>query len=175
MVGSLRDKINEAPPWVSYSIAGGGLVILIVVIVWTMSSSSGPGELATDKHIYFRDTQTGMTVSAEKAREMLREASKANPGQRALIKNPETGEHTGVIGMKCAECGAYFEMPEKTGSILPTDWRDECPDCGYSAQRERSVKAVLEQKKKGTYDETKVPPFIREAVEDWEAEHGSGG
>lgn len=129
----------------------------------------GMPDRSSTKHVYFRDTENGITVSAEEARDLLREGARANPGKRPLIKNPKTGKYTGVFGLKCDKCGAYFPLPEKTGNILPGSWRDECPCCGYSRQRERVVQAALRQKKAGTWDPDKVPPFIREAVEEYEA------
>ncbi len=175
MVGSIRERLNEAPPWVGYALAGGAAAIAIGIVLWQLSPSSGGGGTGGEKHIYFTDTQDGITVSAEEAREMLREAAKANPGQRPMIKNPKSGKYTGVIGEKCEKCGAYFELPEKSGSIFPDSWRDECPKCGHSAQKERAIQAALKQKKEGKYDPEKIPPFIRRAVEEYEREQGGGG
>lgn len=130
---------------------------------------SRPALAERPKHIYFSDTKEGITVPVDQAREMLREAAKANPDKRPLIKNPKTGKHTGVMGMKCDQCGTYFPIAERSGGIFPTRWRDECPKCGYSVQRKRAVQAALKMKAQGKYDPKKIPPFIRKAVEEYEA------
>lgn len=172
MVGKVRDALNEAPPWASYSIVGVGLVIVVGLIVWQLKPG-GSGQ-AGDKNFYCPDCETGFTKTAEEAREMLREAAKANPGKRALAKCPKCSKYTCITGLKCAKCGAYFEMAEGSTSLFPTSWRDECPECGYSAQKEEAVQAAMKQKAEGTYDPDKLLPFIVEAVEEAEAKAGGG-
>ncbi|MBN1345217.1 MAG: hypothetical protein JXQ73_21165 [Phycisphaerae bacterium] len=167
MVGKIREMVNEAPPWVTYAVAGTVVAIAVGVVVYQLMPASTGGSPG-DKHFYCADCDDGFTVSAEKARDMLREAAKANPGQRAMAKCPKCNKFTCIIGLKCEKCGKYFEMPEKSGGIFPTSWRDECPHCGFSAQRDRAVRAALKQKAEGKYDPDKIPPFIREAVEDAE-------
>ena len=173
MIGTIRDSLNQAPPWVSYAVVGVMLVLAIGVIAWQMSDPTATGSTG-DKHFYCADCDSGFTVSAEDAREALRAAAKANPGSRPLAKCEKCGKFTCVIGKKCPKCNTYFAMPEKSGSLFPDSWRDECPKCGYSAQRERAVEAALKQKKEGKYDPNKIPEFIREAVEEAEAK-GEGG
>ncbi len=167
MIGSIRDSLNQAPPWVAYSIVGVVLVAAIGLIVWNLAPSSTGTEGEID--FYCPDCDTGFTVEAEEARDLRREAAKANKGGRALVKCRKCNQYTCVVGVKCKKCGTYFEMPEKTGSIFPDSWRDECPKCGYSEQRDRAVRAALKQKKEGKYDPNRMPEFIRESVEEAEA------
>lgn len=166
MLEQLRNKLNEAPPWVTYSVVGVVVVVAVGAVVLTMEGSDERS--SREKHFYFEDTDDGITVSAEDAREMLHEAAKANPTGRGLVKNPKTGKYTGVIGRKCPKCGKYFVPPEKPSSIFPDSWRDECPKCGYSDEKEKAIQAAFQQKKQGTYDPEKLPAFIREAVEEAE-------
>lgn len=168
MIGQLREKLNEMPPWATYSAVGVAVVILIGVVVY--KSGGGSGRVDRPKHFYFPDTDHGITVSSKEAREMLHEAAKANPKGRGYVKNPKSGEYTGVTGRKCPKCGIYFEPPESSGSIFPDSFRDECPDpkCGYSEHRENTIKSAFEAMKKGTYDPDKIPAFMREAIEEAE-------
>jgi len=111
MIGTIRDSLNQAPPWVTYAIVGVVLVLAIGVIAYQMSDSGGPGS-TSDKHFYCADCDSGYTVSPEEARELLRAAAKANPGTRPLAKCTKCGKFTCVIGKKCPKCSAYFAMPE---------------------------------------------------------------
>ncbi|MBN2561993.1 MAG: caspase family protein [Phycisphaerae bacterium] len=123
---------------------------------------------APDKHFYCPECDAGFTVPSDKARDLLRAAAKANPGQHPLAQCPKCHKYTCLLGMKCEKCGAYFAMPDRHSGVFPTSWRDQCPKCGHSAQKERAVRAALRMKKEGRYDPEKVPPFIREAVEEAE-------
>jgi len=119
----------------------------------------------TDRHFFFTDTEDGISLSAEAARNEMREAAKANPGQPPMIRNPKTGKYTGVFGLKCPKCGTYFPMQPKTGSMFPTSWRDICPKCGYSEQREQAIQAAIKMHQEGKYDPDRIPPFMREDIE----------
>lgn len=118
-----------------------------------------------DRHFFFTDTEDGISLSAEAARNEMREAAKANPGQPPMIRNPKTGKYTGVFGLKCPKCGTYFSMQPKTGSMFPTSWRDICPKCGYSEQREQAIQAAIKMHQEGKYDPERIPPFMREDIE----------
>lgn len=172
MIAQIRESLSQAPPWATYGVIAVILAIPVAIIAWELAPEGARS--AGDKRFYCPDCDDGFTVSAEEARTLLREAAKANPGERALVKCPKCGQYSCVVGMKCPKCGKYFEPPEKSGSIFPDSWRDECPHCGYSGEREKAVKAALKQKREGTYDPDKIPGFIREAVEEAEesGEHG---
>ncbi len=166
MVGRIRDALNQAPPWVSYGVAGLLLVIVVGLIVWQILPEGTGGGGDTDRHFYFSDTEDGITLTADQARKELREAAKAaGPGQIAMIKNPKSGKNTGVPGLRCGKCKAYFPMPEKTGGLFPTAWRDVCPKCGFSQQKEDAVQAAIKQQKEGKYDPNRIPAFMREDIE----------
>jgi hypothetical protein len=167
MIGQIRDSLNQAPPWVTYSIVGVVLLAVVGLLVYNIGGSSGSGTADTDKNFYCESCGQGFTVSAEEARQLLREAAKASGGTgQILVKCKHCGKNSCVIGRKCEKCGAYFAVPERSGSILPTEFRDECPKCGYSPQRYQAVKAGLKQNAEGKWEPDKMPAFIRDAVED---------
>jgi hypothetical protein len=163
MIGKIRDMMNQAPPWVTYAVVGVVLVLIVGGLAWQVMPGGGPKD--TDKNFYFTDTEDGLTLSADKARDEMRAAAKANPGQPAMIKNPKSGKFTGTPGLRCPKCKAYFPMPEKTGGLFPTAWRDVCPKCGFSEQRDQAVQAAIKQKKEGKYDPNRIPTFMREDIE----------
>ena len=167
MVGTIRDSLNQAPPWVSYAIVGVVLAAAVGLVAWQLAEPSASGDTG-DKHFYCADCDDGFTVTQDDARELLRQAAKANPGTRPLAKCKKCGKYTCVVGKKCPKCNAYYSMPDKGTESFVGVWRDECPKCEYSGQRERAVRAALRQKKEGKYDPDKTPEFIRNAVEDAE-------
>jgi len=134
-----------------------------------LSLSRRLGSSGGDKHFCCTQCESGFTISADKARQLLREAAKANPEKTPLVKCPKCGKFACAMGMKCQKCGKYFALRQVPGGIFPDGWRDECRHCGYSAQRARVVEVALERKRQGKYDPSKVPEFIRKAVEEAEA------
>ncbi len=164
MVGKIRDTLNESPPWVSYAVVGVVLVLAVGLVVWQLGS--GGAQTATgDKHFFCEDCQHGFSVDADEARQLLRQAIKENPEARgATVKCPKCGKYTCQIGHKCPKCNTYFAMPAPS-ELEAGDWRDECPECGYSQERDEVVKTALELKKQGKYDPDKQPDYIRDAVE----------
>ena len=49
------------------------------------------------------------------------------------IDCPECGEEAAVLALECAECGNTFLK----GPIDSEDYRDRCPECGYSKMQEK--------------------------------------
>lgn len=135
----------------------------------TLSMGRRSGSSASDKHFCCTACESGFTVSADRARQLIREAAKANPGKELLVKCPKCGKFACAIGLKCSKCGKSFVLDRSKGAVFPDSWRDECPHCGYSAQRARVVEVALRRKREGKYDPSKVPEFIRKAVEEAEA------
>jgi hypothetical protein len=166
MMDRIRSSLSQAPPWVSYGLAAMLVAIPVGIIAWEVMPERP--DLGGDKHYYCPECDDGFTVSAEEARTLMRAAAQANPGGQALVKCPKCGKYTCAIGYKCGKCGSYFPAPEGTGTGLVMRWRDECPKCGFSSQRDDAVRAALKMKKEGTYDPDKLPDFIVEAVEDAE-------
>jgi ssDNA-binding Zn-finger/Zn-ribbon topoisomerase 1 len=165
MIGKIRDALNQAPPWVSYGIVGVLLVVIIGFIVIQAGGGGGGGK-DTDRHFYCTDDGSGFTLSGAEARKQMREAAKANPGQRVMLKNPKTGQYSAIPGQKCPKCGAYFEIPEKSGGgLFPNAWRDVCPKCNYSESRAQAIETAKKQKKEGKYDPNRIPQFMREDIE----------
>jgi len=167
MIGTVRDSLNQAPRWVSYAIAGVVLVVAVGLVAWQVSGPSSR-VIGRDKHFYCPDCDDGFTVTAEESSELMREAAKANPGGRPLVKCRKCGKFTCALGRKCPKCNQYFEPPEKSTKLFPDSWRDECAKCGYSAEREKAVRAAFRRMKAGDYDPNKVPEFVRIAVEEAE-------
>lgn len=166
MIGQVRDKLNQAPPWVSYTIAGVVLAAGIGLVLWQLAPEGAAS--SGDKHFICEECEHGYTVTPEEARGMIREAAKQKGEDRGFIKCPKCNQHACVHANQCPKCKAYFAPPERSGSIFPDSWRDECPDCGYSAQKEKAVAAALKRKKEGKYDPNGIPEFIRKAVEEAE-------
>ncbi len=131
--------------------------------------AAAPTGAPADRYFCCKECGHGFGVTNDEARSLLRQAAKASPGQRSpLVKCPKCGKYACKLGIKCAKCGKGFTMPDKNGNIFPDHWRDECPQCGYSVQRERAVRAALKMKKAGKYDPDRIPDFIRKAVEEAE-------
>ncbi len=164
MVGKVRDFLNQSPPWVSYGAVGLALLLVVgFVVIRAMPERSGAKE--TDRHFYCPDTQDGFTLTAQEARNQMRESAKARPGQPVMLKNPKSGQYTAVPGLRCPKCKAYFEIPEKEGGLFPSSWRDVCPKCNYSESREQAVAVARKQQKEGKYDPNKMPAFMREDID----------
>lgn len=136
MVESLREKLNEAPPWVGYSVAGVLLVVAVGGAAWQFRSRDGGGPRG-ETHFLCRECDHCFTVSGDKAQQLLEEADKASQGLQRFVKCPECGERGCVICECCPECGFYYIIPPPEGGIPDEEFRDECPDCGFSAERER--------------------------------------
>ncbi len=170
MTGGIREKLNEAPPWLAYTVVGLVVVAAVGIVVW--STSQPDPTTGGDRHYLCTNCKHGFTVGSAEAQAMLEEAARANPGQVAKTKCPACGEYACVVALKCPNCDTYFQIPERQAGMPAQGWRDECPKCGYSTQREQAVKIVLKQKKEGTYDPDKTPPMVLEAVEEYEREHG---
>jgi len=64
---------------------------------------------------------------------------------------PKCKEPSGYRAVKCAKCGAVFEV----GSV-PGDFADKCPDCGYS-QIAVDRKKAAEERKKAAEERKKAP------------------
>ncbi len=169
MVASLREKLNDAPPWMAYTIVGVLLAVVVAVAVLGLRPRQGGGPPAA-VNFFCRECDYGFTVPGEKAQQLFAEAEKANPGLQRFVKCPECGKYGCVVCTQCPECGSYYTVPPAEEGMPVKGFRDACPDCGFSAERDRAIKKAMRQKAQGTYDPTKLPDYVREAVEDYEYE-----
>lgn len=166
MNGGIRDKLNQAPPWVTYTIVG---VVVVAAVGFTVFRMGGGGTevVATERHFYCLDCQEGFTASPEQSRELMQEAAKDKSAGPGMVKCPKCGKIRCVACRKCTKCGTYFVIPEK--GMGPTlSWRDTCPQCGFSEQKDNAIRTAFQQKKEGTYDPDRLPDYIRDAVKEAE-------
>ncbi|GAG65065.1 unnamed protein product, partial [marine sediment metagenome] len=128
-----------------------GVIVLCFVlagVMWFRSSRRGGPDLREFRGEMIwalcRNPKCGHAWQMDKEKFFLFIEKNADP--RSILPPPLTcpkcGEPSGYRAVKCAKCGAVFEM----GSV-PGDFSDKCPDCGYSQIAVDRKKAAEERKK----------------------------
>ena len=115
------------------------LVLAVVVYILMLPEQGGGYEELAGQIVWVKCTNPdcGAEYEIDEAefRGAINEMKKQNPMYPGdpPVACKQCGQQSVVEATKCPKCGKIFF----TGELGPGHFRDECPECGYSATKER--------------------------------------